>query len=130
MLTTRQIHFFGQEYQGMAILNGIAFLEADSVRFEYSVKDAILGVVKSSIKKIRIPFDSIQRVEFLTNLFRTRLRIHVSDFVILNQYPDVEDDFMNLRIKRKNKKEASQFVSSLQLALSEYRLKQLDLLDQ
>lgn len=127
MLTsTRKLHFSTEDaYNGFATVEGIMRLEQEAIVLEFQVKDNFIGVIKSKTKDLRIPFSELEEVKYKTNWFVSNFRLFVSSMRILGEFPGGKDGVIKLKIKRKQKENAKQLASHINLALSEFRLKMM-----
>lgn len=114
-------------YSGFAEANGLLYVQRDDVLVvEVQVKDAFLGVVKSKPKRTYIPFRDIVSLDFKKNWFITRLTIRVTSLEHLNNFPGDHQGEVKLNIKRRDREEAKQLASYVNLRISEIRLDMMD----
>lgn len=125
-----RLHFTTDDaYSGLAKVEGILRAEKNRLILEYQVKDNLIGVIKSSPKELRIPFEELSEVTYKLNWFVSRFRLHISSMKILGEFPVGKDGVISLRIRRKQKEMAKDLLSYINLRLSEIRLDRLDRLE-
>ena len=125
MLNALSLPFYSEQYDGFAYMNGFIKIKSHFLEAEYQTMDGILGVVKSKIKSIEIPFSDIADVKYKSNIFRTVMIITVNSFKAAAELGNGSED-IKFYVKRKNKKLAESFVDNVKLAVAEYQLKQLE----
>jgi hypothetical protein len=125
-----RLHFTTDDaYSGLAKVEGILRAEKNRLILEYQVKDNLIGVIKSSPKELRIPFEELSEVTYKLNWFVSRFRLHINSMKILGEFPVGKDGVISLRIRRKQKEMAKDLISYINLRLSEIRLDRLDRLE-
>lgn len=110
---------------GFTEVDGLLKIEKDRLSLEFESADAIIGIVKSDLKEVTIPFESIKKVEFVKKWFSAQIFIYTRNIAALKDVPGSKSGMVRLSIKRNQKREAMNFNSHLQLVLSEFKLKQL-----
>jgi hypothetical protein len=112
-------------YQGLAVVNGIVQTSETELILEYETKDAVVGVVKSGIKRVRIPDDQLASVALKAGWFSTKLLIRTKGMAALAGVPGNEAGQVVLRVARKDRRAAAELVSAVLLHLSEKQLASL-----
>ncbi len=112
--------------EGFAETEGLARLEKEALILEFQTKDSIIGLIKSAVKEVRISFSEIESIKFEKKIFKTQLIVNARSMSTFSNVPGNKQGVVTLRFRKKNKDEAEHFASSLDLQLSEYKLKQLD----
>lgn len=112
-------------YGGFARATGLLILESGSLILEFQVKDEILGVVKGKPKSFRIPLAALDSVSYAQNIFSARIELRVKRLRDLEGIPNAEKGEIRLRVGRKDRKRAKEFVSSANYQLSEIRLDEM-----
>ncbi len=109
-------------YQGLAEANGILSVKEQGVFIEFEVKDSLVGVIKSGVKKVMIPFGEIISVEVKSNVFISRMTIRVGRMGLLDGFPNSERGEVKITFKRRDKATAFEIESRIQFLASETRL--------
>jgi hypothetical protein len=106
----------------------VGFLRFDKnhLILELQQQDAFVGALKSDVQNLKISFSEIQEIKIDKGMFSTSVIIEGSHMASLSEVPGSKQGNVELKIDRKNKKEADRVISALNLALSEYRLNQMD----
>ena len=118
--------YFDEIYEGFATMEGMIRIDANAIIFEYQTKDALLGIVKSDTKTARIEFSEIESIEYKKSLFTSKLFISANVFLGSKGFPNNDANELTLKIKRSNSDIASEFVSRINLRISEERLKDVE----
>jgi hypothetical protein len=111
---------------GFVIVKGLFHIKNDELVLEFDERDGFVGVMKSELKEIVIPFEDVDSITLIKNLFRTRIEIVGSSMKSLHNIPGAEQGRVLLKVKRKDRKLAEKVLSNARLSLSEYKLRQLD----
>ncbi len=118
--------YFDEIYEGFATMEGMIRIDTNAIIFEYQTKDALLGIVKSDTKTARIEFSEIESIEYKKSLFTSKLFISANVFLGSKGFPNNDANELTLKIKRSNSDIASEFVSRINLRISEERLKDIE----
>ncbi len=105
---------------------GLLRFEKNHLILELQQQDAFVGALKSDVQNFKIPFSEIQEVKIDKGMFSTSVLIEGSHMTSLSKVPGSKQGNVELKIDRKNKKEADRVISALNLVLSEYHLNQMD----
>jgi len=105
---------------------GLLRFDKSHVILELQEQDAFVGMMKSDVESFKISFSDIQDVTFDKGMFSSKVIIDGSHMKSLSEVPGNKQGSIELKIDRKDKKEAERVISALTLALSEYRLNQMD----
>lgn len=105
---------------------GLLRFDKDHLVLELQQQDSFVGALKSDVQNFKISFSEIQEITLDKGMFSTIVVIEGSHMASLSKVPGSKQGNVELKIDRKNKKEADRVISALNLALSEYRLSQMD----
>lgn len=111
---------------GFQKASGLLKLEEGHLVMEYQVEDAIVGMFKSDVKEVSLPISELLEVEFKKRFFSAKLILRGQSMKVFQDVPGTEQARCELKIKRGERDMAARLASRLQLALSEYRLDQMD----
>lgn len=111
---------------GLTEVDGLLKVENNTLVLEFQSADAIIGLVKSGVKEVSIPFDAIRRVELRKSWFSTKILISTKTMAAVKDIPGSKAAAVVLKIKRDHKVDAMDLNSQIQLAFSEYKLNLLD----
>ena len=111
---------------GLAECSGLLKLEKTAVVVELQSKDALIGVLKSKIKRVEIPFEAIEEISFRKSIFGAKIFLRVSDLRLQAQVPNSEDGEIVLKIRRKHFLDATELVSTVQLDIADQKLKRME----
>ena len=119
------VPFSMDAYEGFAETHGFLKLLKDKFVLEYQTKDAVFGMVKTNIKRQEISFNEVLEIKYRSNLFRTIVQISTTSFQLIEAFGSGGSMEIKLRVKRKNRQVAQQFVDHAELFIAEFRVRQL-----
>ena len=105
---------------GLSKVSGVIREDENGITIEYESK--FIGLIKSDIKTVQIPFEDIEEVFFSSNFFSTKLRIHLKTLRNIGQFPAPTQGEMEFKISRKNRSQAKALASSVNLSVSEFEI--------
>lgn len=111
---------------GFAETHGLMGLEKDMLTVEFETKDSLFGVIKSGIKRIKIPISELEAVYWKKKVFGAALIIRARSLKAISSIPGNNKGEVHLKITRRDRDVAAQFASRLELRISEHRLDRLD----
>lgn len=107
---------------GLQEAKGLLKVSETGLDFEFEVKDTIIGVVKSGLTKVQIPFKDIESITFNKGFIKSKIKIEGTSMSSLSDLPGVDVATCTLKIKRKDSNEAANLISKARLGLSEFKL--------
>lgn len=113
-------------FSDLAEAHGLMTIEGDYVRMEFQTQDAILGLLKSQLKEIRIPIQELNSVIYEKKLFGTKIILKANKLSTLSKVPGHEKGQVVLEISRKDRDVAEKLTSSMDMKITEMNLKRLD----
>lgn len=125
-LTSRIPFFADLDELGLQQAHGFLFYEGHTIFLEYQKEDAILGLFKSDIKEVKIPFSSVSDITFSKKLFSSFIEIFANKMKDFEDVDMAKRGVIKIKIKRKHRKEAEAMLSSIRYQLSEHRLHLLE----
>jgi hypothetical protein len=105
---------------GLSQVSGVVREDENGIAIEYESK--LLGLIRSDIQTIHIPFEEIEEVFFSSNFFSTKLRINLKTLRHIGKFPAPKQGELELKISRKNRTQAKALASSVNLSVSEFEL--------
>jgi hypothetical protein len=105
-------------YAGFGEGEGLLHNERTHLRLEYQVKDAIVGVLKSEVRELRIPIENVASVTlakgwFGTTWFGVKVVIQADQLETFEDVPGASYGRLELKISRQNREAAEDFVYNL-----------------
>ena len=113
-------------YQGLGEIEGRLRAHEGVLLLEYRMKDAVLGVLRSRVKELRIPFDDIEDIEFHNGWFRKRITVRARGLRSFADIPGAEGGTLVLVVARRDAARALAGIARVRLLQSEQRLRALD----
>lgn len=117
---------FSDVHGGFAEADGLLVLTTDAIVLEYQIKDIFTGAIKSDVKKVTLPFEQIEDVEFRTNFLRTDITIQTNSLELVQDVPDAKQGRVRLKISRKHRKEAAAVAHEVSIRVSDRKLAKLE----
>lgn len=111
---------------GFVEVHGMLNFRNDTLILEFESKDALVGAIRSPLREVQIPLSNIKRLEFRKKWFSAEILLFAKSMSVLKSIPGTNSGMLKLKLKRRDRDEGRQFCSSVQLALSEVRLRELD----
>lgn len=126
ILQKKPIPFHLEVNQGLAEAKGLIHIRKNCLLLEFEVKDVFGGFLKSDLNEIEIPFDEIESLTYKKGFWGAKLKIEGNSMRTFEDVPGSEQGQCTLKIKRKDRDQAQQSISSARVALSEYKLNRLE----
>lgn len=111
---------------GFAECAGLLKLDGTMLRVELQSKDSILGVLKSKVRKIEIPFEKIESISFKKSLFSAKILLRLSDYDLYSDIPNPGSGELVFKVKKRYSVDAAELASSVKLATVEQQLDRID----
>lgn len=111
---------------GFVEVKGLLHVKKEALSLEFDQRDAFIGVIKSDLKEVTIPFSEIDSLRIKKRFWSTKVEITGTSMRSLREIPGAEQGRCTLKIKRKNREAAENVLSNARLALSEFKLRRLD----
>src|SRR5690554_2967552 len=111
---------------GFMKVEGILRVEEYNLVFEFQKKDAVIEIYQSEVKTESIPLTELAMLEYKKSWFSDKLILHSRRASSFKDLPGKDLTERILKIKKKNRNIAANITSTLNLQLSEIRLKELD----
>jgi hypothetical protein len=113
-------------FSDLAEAHGLVTMEGDFLRMEFQTQDAILGLLKSQLKEIRIPIGELNSAIYVKKLFSTKIILRANKLTTLSRVPGHQKGQVILEISRKDRDIAEQLTSSVDMKITEMNLSRLD----
>ena len=122
------IPFRCDSHGGCGEVKGLARLDEFGLELQFSTRDAVFGVIKSDMRSLRIPLDSLLSVRFSAGFLwlMPSIELRVRDLKVLEGLPESEEGRVKLRVKFAERHDARSFVSDLEAMRTHYRIQMLD----
>ncbi|MDX1592488.1 MAG: hypothetical protein R3283_11015 [Balneolaceae bacterium] len=124
-MQSKPIPFHFDVNHGFAEARGLLHIGQNELRFEFEVKDAIAGIIKSGVKEVVIPFDQIESLNYKKRLWGASVVITANSMKTFEEIPEAEQGRCKLKISRKDREQVEKIISSARVALSEHKLDQI-----
>lgn len=111
---------------GLAEARGLLHIGEEELILELESQDTVIGLIKSDLKEITIPFDDIEEINYKSGWIGAKIKIVGKSMKVMNDLPGADHGTATLHIRRKDKETAERVLSKARLELSEFKLKQLE----
>lgn len=111
---------------GFQEAKGLLNVEEKGISLEFEVSDALVGVFKSGVKNVFIPFADLNSITYKKGWIGAKIILEGTSMKVFDEVPGTDVATCTLKIKRKHRDEAQTVSSRARVRLSEYRLRQLD----
>ena len=105
---------------GLSQISGVLREGPNELIIEYQSK--LLGLIRSEIKVVRIPYQDIEDVSSSSNLFQTQIRILLKTLRNIGDFPAPKQGELVLAVDRKNRQQARSFALGVNLSASRFEL--------
>ena len=124
---SQSIPFESVDYNhGLKLAKGLLKVSGDGIELEYREQDSFVGVIKSDLRTIHIPYEDLEAIEFEKGWFSAKILLKTSSMALLEKLPGNEQGICTLKVKRRHREEAKNTSSKARIALSEQKLDQLE----
>lgn len=103
-------------FQGFAETEGMLSVDGTDLKLEFRTADSVVGLLKSGVREVRLPLETIQEISFRKGWFGCSLAIRVAEMRLASEVPNFKQGEIALSIARKHSQAASDLVSSIQFA--------------
>ena len=98
---------------------GILSADGTDLTFEFRTSDAVMGIIKSDIREVKLPLDRIEAITFRKEwLAGGSINIRVNEMRAVSDLPGFKQGEVVLSVVRKHRETAAELVSSVQLAVA------------
>lgn len=111
---------------GFVIVKGLFHIKDEEVVLEFDERDGFVGVMKSDLKVVTVPFSEVDSITLIKKLFQTNIEIIASSMKSFQNVPGAEQGRIVMKISRKDRQRAESILSNARLKLSEYKLRKMD----
>lgn len=111
---------------GFVIVKGLFHIKDEEVVLEFDERDGFVGVMKSDLKVVTVPFSEVDSITLIKKLFKTNIEINANSMKSFQNVPGAEQGRIVMKISRKDRQRAESILSNARLKLSEYKLKKMD----
>lgn len=111
---------------GLAEARGLLHIGEEELILEFESQDTVVGLIKSDLKELKIPFGDIEEMNYKPGWFGAKIEIVGKSMKIMSELPGGDHGTATLHIRRKDKKTAERVLSRARLELSEFKLKQME----
>ncbi len=100
--------------------------DGEAVILEFQTQDNIIGILRSKIKKIRIPVRDLSNIEIRRGLFKKKIIITPASMSAFKELNGIEGGKIILKIEGKSLPKAREFVNAIELLINEERLNEIE----
>lgn len=122
------IPFRFESHGGFGEVKGLARLDEFGLELQFSTRDAVFRVIKSDMRSLRIPLDSLLSVRYSAGFLwlMPTIELRVRDLKVLEGLPESEEGRVKLRVKFAERHDARAFMRDLEAMRAHFRIQMLD----
>lgn len=113
-------------YQGLLDVQGIVGLDGDDLVFEFEVRDAFLGLLRSRIREVRVPITQVEAIAMSEGWFHSYVIVRGRKLTTLEALPGAFTE-ARLRVKRPDRARAKSLVAAVDMAMTDRQVEKLAL---
>lgn len=127
MHTNRSVPFEIPEINyGLKEAKGLIKMWKQGLELEFEVQDGLIGILRSGVQTVRIPYGDLNAIEYKKGWFRDKVILEGVSMRVFEDIPGTDVATCILKIKRKNREEAQSLISTARMNLSEYKLQRME----
>jgi len=107
------VPFSIETFAGLAKSVGLVRALPGELKIEHRLQDTIFGAAKTNTRTISLPVESITSLDFVPNVFKSKLVISTDSMSALDSLPGAESGRVEMKIKRADNEMALRVVRSL-----------------
>lgn len=111
---------------GLQVAKGLLKVKEEGLLFEFEVEDSFLGLIKSGVKTQNVSYRELENVRFEKGWWNGKIILEGTSMQIFEDIPGSEQGRLRLKVKRSNRDDAQNAVSSARVHLSEQKINELD----
>lgn len=96
------------------------------LELEFEVQDGLIGIFKSGVTTVHIAFEDLNEISYKKGWFSDKVIMEGVSMRVFEDIPGTDVATCTLKVRRKNRNEAQQLISSLRVRFSEYKLQQME----
>lgn len=113
-------------FSGFGEARGLMRLTEEGIRLEYQVQDAVIGIIKSSIRELLIPYEEIESIRFHRRWWRRSIEIQTKSLRIPAAIPGQSGSSVTIRVFARDRVKIEESLSHASLRLSEIKLQRIE----
>jgi hypothetical protein len=107
------------QFAGIASIRGVMLVEEDGLRLEYQMRDAFIGLVRSSVSDVMIPFYDIESMEVRRGWRGIRVDVRTRSLRASASIPGQSQHTISVRVRRRDGTRIEASVARVNHRLSE-----------
>ncbi|MDZ7758385.1 hypothetical protein [Rhodohalobacter sp.] len=111
---------------GLAEARGLLHIGDDELILELESQDTVVGLIKSELKEIIIPFEDVEEINYKAGWIGAKIELVGKSMKVMNDLPGADHGSATLHIRRRDRDKAKRVLSHARLELSEFKLKQIE----
>jgi len=113
-------------YHGFAQADGILTITEKELILEIQTRDALIGMIKSSIKRIRIPLNEVAEIEYKKKCFSDRILITARSLNLFQDLPLEKPLELVLKLNKKSRNITKRLVSQTEYLMLQNKINEMD----
>ncbi len=117
---------FPEVYGGLADSEGLLSVSADALILEFQIKDSLIGAIKSSVKRVELPYDKLDEIRLRANFIRVDLTIVANSLQLVEDIPNAKNGQIQVKFPRSHRREAAALAREASIRVSQNKLDNLE----
>lgn len=114
---------------GLQVAKGLLKVREDDLHLEFEVKDNFVGLIKSGVRSAVISYADLEDLRFEKGWWSAQIILEGRSMKVFEDLPGSEQGRLKLKVKRSDREDAQNVISSARVHLSEQKLERLDKAD-
>lgn len=111
---------------GLQVAKGLLKVKEDGLHLEFEVKDGFVGLITSGVQSSVVSYADLEDLHFEKGWWSGKIILEGTSMKVFEDLPGSEQGRLKLKVKRSDRDDAQNAVSSARVHLSEHKLEQLD----
>lgn len=114
-----RVIFCTSDPMGLTDTHGMLSIEDDNLMLEYQTRDAMLGMIKTSVKLVEIPVSELSSARMEQKLWRAELVLQGKNMRVFGNAPGAQRGQLRLKINRQSIQAANELLDEIRARLKE-----------
>lgn len=110
------------KWQGFAKTSGLLSFDGECIIIEFQTVDALFGVIRSPVKRIKIKVDRLNFVKHASGITKNNLIVSAKSLKTIEPFPSKNNYEVLLKFKKAYKEDVNMLVSRVNLKIAEIKL--------
>lgn len=113
-----RVIFSTRDPMGLTDTQGMLSIEGDILKLEYQTKDAMIGMIKTSVKLVEIPVSELSSARIDRRFWRAELVLQGKSMRVFSNAPGAQRGQLQLKINRQSTQAANELLDEIRARLA------------